>query len=104
MSLPYTGAQHRELMLRYRRLSQFGIMVSDHDSPGLVRERLGLTEIRYDLGPRDTATFKRAIELLCEVYFAAGARVVYPPVEQVTERRAGAPEPLSRADVRPRNL
>ena len=104
MSLPYTGAEHREMMLRYRNLSQFGIMVSDHDSPGLVRERLGLTEIRYDLGPRDTATFKRAIELLCELYFAAGARVVYPPVEQVVELRDGDLSPLRRADVHPRNL
>jgi len=104
MSLPHTGAEHRELMLRYRNLSQFGIMVSDHDSPGSVRERLGMTEIRYDLGPRDTATFKRAIELLCELYFAAGARVVYPPVEQITELRDGDLEPLRRADVRPRHL
>ena len=104
MSFPFSRERHRELMLRYRHLSQFGIMVSDHDSPGSVRERLGLTEIRYDLGPRDTAAFKRGIELLCELYFAAGARVVYPPVEQITELRDGDLGPLRRADVRPRHL
>jgi choline dehydrogenase-like flavoprotein len=104
MSLPFTGERHRELMLRYRNLSQFGIMVSDHDSRGMVRQRLGLTQILYDLGPRDLAAFRRGIGALCELYFAAGARVVYPPVERVAELRDGDLEPLRRAEVRPRDL
>src|SRR5205085_995682 len=65
MSLPFSGDRHRELMLNYRHLSQFGVMVSDH-SRGSVRERFGAAEISYHLDEQDVATFKRGIELLCE--------------------------------------
>jgi choline dehydrogenase-like flavoprotein len=86
MALPFAGARHRDLMLRYQRLSQFGLMVSDV-SRGLVRERAGRVEIRYDLCREDVATFKRGIEHLCELYAAAGAQLVFPPVEGVAELR-----------------
>jgi choline dehydrogenase-like flavoprotein len=103
MSLPFTGARHRELMLRYRNLSQFGLMVSDR-SRGYVRERAGMLQVRYDLNGEDTAAFKRGIELLSECYFAAGAKTVYPPVERVGELRDGDLEPLRELDVRPGDL
>ena len=103
MSLPFSGERHRELMLLYRRMSQFGVMVSD-TSRGQVRERAGRVEIRYDLNAADTATFKRAIELLCELYFAAGARVVYPPLDRAAELRDGDLAPLRALEVRPSNL
>jgi choline dehydrogenase-like flavoprotein len=80
MSFPFSGERHRDLMLDYLRFSQFGIMVSD-TSRGRVRERAGRVEIRYDVNAEDLATFKRAVELLCELYFATGAREVYPPVD-----------------------
>jgi choline dehydrogenase-like flavoprotein len=103
MSFPFSGERHRELMLRYRDISQFGLMVSDV-SRGFVRERAGRVEIRYDLGREDVATFKRGIELLCELYWAAGAKAVFPPVEGVGELRGGELEPLRRAEVRARDL
>jgi choline dehydrogenase-like flavoprotein len=76
-------------------------MVSDI-SRGHVRERAGRVEIRYDLCREDVATFKRGIELLCELYAAAGAETMYPPVEGVQELRAG--ERLELGDVRARDL
>jgi choline dehydrogenase-like flavoprotein len=103
-SLPYAGPRHRELMARYRELSQFGILVSDYRSRGLVRERLGNVEIRYNLDADDVARFCRAVELLCECYWAAGARRVYPPLASVPELRDGELEPLRRAKVRARDL
>jgi hypothetical protein len=102
VSLPFAGARHRELMLRYQRMSQFGLMVSDI-SRGSVRERLGRVEIRYDLCDEDVATFKRGIELLCELYAAAGATNLYPPVEGVGEVRADELSPLP-SDARARDL
>jgi hypothetical protein len=80
MSLPFAGERHRDLMLRYQHMSQFGLMVSDV-SRGSVRERAGRVEIRYDLCPEDVATFKRGVELLCELYAAAGAEELFPPIE-----------------------
>lgn len=101
MSMPFAGERHRELMLRYQHMSQFGLMVSDL-SRGHVRERAGRVEIRYDLCQEDVQTFKRGIELLCELYAAAGAELMYPPVEGVPELRAG--ERLSLGEVRASDL
>ena len=103
MSFPFSGERHRELMLRYRNISQFGLMVSDL-SRGWVRERAGRAEIRYDLNRDDTATFKRGIELLCELYAAAGARVIYPPLTGIAELPRADLEPLRRHDVRAEDL
>jgi choline dehydrogenase-like flavoprotein len=103
MSFPYSGERHRELMLQYRHIAQFGVMVSDL-SRGVVRERAGRLEIRYDLNREDTATFKRAIELLCELYFAAGATRVFPPVTGLAELTGGDIEPLRRHEVRAHDL
>jgi choline dehydrogenase-like flavoprotein len=83
-SLPYIGTRHRRLMESCRNLSQFGLMVSDR-SRGSVRELLGRPHIRYDLNREDMLVFKRGIEILAEIYWAAGAKRVYPPI-------AGLPE------------
>jgi choline dehydrogenase-like flavoprotein len=103
MSFPFSGERHRDLMLLYPRISQFGLMVSD-TSRGHVRERAGRVEIRYDLNAADTDTFKRGIELLCELYFATGARAVYAPVHGVGELRDGDLSPLRDRRVRPGDL
>jgi choline dehydrogenase-like flavoprotein len=83
-ALPYIGERHRLLVQSYPYLSQFGVMVSD-SSRGWVKEIAGRVHIRYDLNRADTLTFKRAIEVLCEIYWAAGAKRVFPPI-------AGLPE------------
>jgi hypothetical protein len=103
MSFPFSGEKHRELMLRYRNLAQFGLMVSDA-SRGTVRERAGGFLIRYDLGREELAAFRRGIELLCELYWAAGAKVVFPAVEAIGELHDGDLEPLRRHALRPRDL
>ena len=84
MGFPYSRERHRELMLSFPNLSQFGVMVSDV-SRGFVRERAGRAEIRYDLQDEDVKLFRRGIELLAELYRAAGAKRVFLPVD-------GAPE------------
>ncbi|MEA2386422.1 MAG: hypothetical protein QOJ22_596 [Thermoleophilaceae bacterium] len=103
MLFPFSGERHRDLMLRFRNISQFGVMVSDL-SRGWVRERAGRVEIRYDLNRDDTATFKRGIELLCEMFVAAGARTIYPPVTGIAELSANDLGPLRRHEVRARDL
>ena len=103
MSFPFAGERHRELMLRFANLSQFGLMVSDV-SRGYVRERAGRAEIRYDMCDEDAQTFKRGVELLTELYWAAGAEAVYTPVEGVGELRDGDLEPLRSRRVRASDL
>ena len=107
MSFSFAGERHRDLMLRFRHQSQFGLMVSD-TSRGHVRERLGRAEIHYSLNREDVATFRRGVDLLCELYRAAGARELFSPIEGTGETRARditlmAFHPLgtARADARP---
>src|SRR5204862_8248033 len=73
MSFPFSREQHRELMLDYLHIAQFGLMVSD-TSRGSVRSLPGNAfHISYVLHDEALRTFKRGIELLCEVDWAAGA-------------------------------
>jgi choline dehydrogenase-like flavoprotein len=97
MSFPFSRERHRELMLRYPYLSQFGLMVADR-SRGFVRERAGRVEIRYDLLPEDVASFKRGIELMTELYWAAGAKTVFQPIEGASPLHDGDPGPLPGRD------
>jgi choline dehydrogenase-like flavoprotein len=103
MSVPFSRERHRALMLRYPHLSQFGLMVSD-SSRGSVSERAGRPVIRYDVNSEDLATFKRGIELLTELYWAAGARAVYQPVEWIGELRDGDLGPLPESELRATDL
>ena len=84
MTFPFSGERHRDLMLRWRNLSQFGVMVSDR-SRGSVRRRAGRVEIRYDLLPEDVRKFERGIELLRELYRAAGATEIFTPVSPTAD-------------------
>ena len=79
MSFPFSRERLRDLMLRYKHLAQFGVMICDR-SRGSVRERAGRVEVRYDLCDEDVAALARGIELMSELYRAAGAREIYLPV------------------------
>ncbi len=102
-TLPYSGERHRDLILRFRNLAQFGVMVSDV-SRGSVRERAGRAEIRYRLEREDIEAFRLGIERLAELYWAAGARRVYLPVEGAAELTSPSQRPLARRDLRASGL
>jgi choline dehydrogenase-like flavoprotein len=102
-SLPYFGERHRELMSSVRFLSQFGIMVSD-TSRGRVRELGDTVFVQYDLDRGDTARFKRGIEVLAEIYWAAGAKRIYPPIAGLPELGRDEMERLRSLELRPQQL
>jgi choline dehydrogenase-like flavoprotein len=102
-SLPYVGDRHRELMEKVGNLSQFGLMVSD-SSRGFVREVRGTVFVHYDLNRDDTLKFKRGIELLCDIYWAAGAERVYPPIAGVPELGPGEMNALRHRDLKAAQL
>jgi choline dehydrogenase-like flavoprotein len=78
MSFPFSRERLREVMLRYKHLAQFGVMISDR-SRGSVRARGGRVAIRYDLCREDRGRLARGVELMGELYRTAGAREIYPP-------------------------
>ena len=103
MSMPSGGEALRELMLRFRHLSQFGVMVSD-SSRGDVRRMLGRPLVRYDLNRHDTELVKRGLEKLVEIYWAAGAREVMLPIRGMPTLRHGDTVTLGSARLRTADL
>jgi choline dehydrogenase-like flavoprotein len=93
MSLPLKGSAHARAMADYRRLAQFGLMVSD-SSRGRLHSLRGRTVIRYDLDPEDLRRFRRGLALLRELFQAAGARDVYLPLPEGVEPERARPRDL----------
>lgn len=95
MAVPFSGDRHREMMLQYRRIAQFGVMVSD-TSRGRVRKRM----VRYDLNDHDRRTVVRGIERLVQILFAAGAREVLVPIAGVPPLKRPQPLRARRRDLK----
>ena len=77
-TIPWNGKRFMEMMEQYPHLATFGFMIED-TSRGEVREGPGGSPLMfYNLNRKDTAHLQKGMEILCEVYQAAGARKVYP--------------------------
>lgn len=63
----------------YDRISSFGFLVED-TSRGRVREVMGQPVITYNLTEQDVAHIKRGMDVLAQVFFAAGAKRVLTPI------------------------
>jgi choline dehydrogenase-like flavoprotein len=83
MSLPLSGRRHAEVMGKYRRLAQFGLMVSD-TSRGSVSTLAGRPIVRYDLNDTDLGRFRTGLARMQELFDAAGAREVFLPLPHNT--------------------
>jgi len=88
--LPGVGHAHKARMAAYERLGSFGALVSD-ESEGRVRAGRGrFPRVTYQLGAADARRLARAIGLTAEIFFAAGAREVYPGVHSRPVLRSAA--------------
>ncbi len=63
----------------YDHVASFGFMVED-TSRGKVGEVMGQPVIQYWLQDKDVAHIKRGLDVLAQIFFAAGARRVHMPV------------------------
>ncbi|MCG8418301.1 MAG: GMC family oxidoreductase [Proteobacteria bacterium] len=78
-AIPMVGPPLIELAEAWDRVAMFGFMVED-SSRGRIRLVRGRPVITYVLNDADVALVKRGVEILSEVFFAAGATRVYTPV------------------------
>ncbi|MEJ7728103.1 MAG: GMC family oxidoreductase [Polyangiaceae bacterium] len=105
LGIPWTGARYTQLMEEYPHLATFGFMIQD-ESRGEVRAGLGGAPfIRYTMNARDAALMQRGVEVLCDVFQAAGARRVLPMCASFDE--VSSPADLARlraAKLRPGDL
>ena len=89
---PYTASKiqhicerHREIMESYNRLAGFGVMVSDTSHGRILRMPGGRALTIYNLNKTDVAKFVKAIEIISEAFFEAGARSVLLPMHTIPE-------------------
>ena len=81
--MPMVGMEQKELMARFAHLATYGVMISD-TSTGKVRN-LGLKPlIRYQMNKFDARRMLRAVAIMARIFFAAGARKVYPILGGIT--------------------
>ena len=94
LMFPDIGEKLKETISRYSRLSTFGLMISDSSS-GRVRAGLGGNPlIFYQINREDTRRIIRGIKIIAEIFFAAGAKMVYSHIYGVEPLTS--PEEISR--------
>lgn len=76
-SLPGAGREQKELFAEYPHMAAAGSVISD-EGVGRVRAMGNGALIRYDLTQADARRIIRGIALAARIYFAAGAKRVYP--------------------------
>ena len=98
------GPELIRLAENFDHVASFGFMVED-TSRGSVREVMGQPVIQYWLQDKDVAHIKRGVDVLAQVFFAAGAQRVHTPIAgfDVLESEADLAR-LRRANVKPWDL
>lgn len=98
------GPELIRLAESFDHVASFGFLVED-SSRGSVRAVRGQPVIQYWLTEKDVAHIKRGMDVLAQVYFAAGAKVVHTGIagfETLTSEQQLAG--LRRATLRPWDL
>jgi choline dehydrogenase-like flavoprotein len=80
--LPGMGHQFKQELLDMRFASVFDAIASSHRSRGRVRERGKSLQpsMKWSFHPDDAAILGRAVYVMAEIFFAAGARKIVPGV------------------------
>jgi choline dehydrogenase-like flavoprotein len=83
MSLPMFGAESLEVMRDYNRMLVAGCLVEDTGSGQVSLDLFGEPKMRYDVNDRDFANLIRGAALTAEILFAAGAKKVLLPIDDL---------------------
>jgi len=100
---PLIGPELIRLAESFDHVATFGFLVED-TSRGRVRAVRGQPVIEYWLSERDVSHIKRALDVLAQLYFAAGAHTVHVPVAGFDVLRPDDLPALRRARLRPWDL
>lgn len=103
--LPGIGQAHKHLMAQFSRLASFGALISDV-SAGQVRAGRGAWPlVTYRMESEDVRKLTRAISLTAQIFFAAGARAVYPAIwRRPVLHSSGEALALAAARLRPQHI
>jgi choline dehydrogenase-like flavoprotein len=76
--MPGTGAEHQERVASYRHVASTGVHLSDRSKGRVALARDGSLRITYRLLREDAQRLSFGIARAAELFYAAGAREVYP--------------------------
>jgi len=98
------GPELVRLAESFDHVASFGFLVEDH-SRGSVGAWMGQPVIRYWLDDKDVSHIKRGLDVLAQIYFAAGARRIHIPISgfDILESPDDLAQ-LRRAKIRARDL
>ncbi|MBI3185701.1 MAG: GMC family oxidoreductase [Myxococcales bacterium] len=85
VGLPFYGKKLVDSMERYLHLASFGVMVEDEGRGSVRRGIDGRPLMLYRLGTPELERLRKGIEVLCRIFFRAGAKLVHPPLGQLPE-------------------
>lgn len=90
IGFPFFGPRFVEVMERYVQVATFGFLVEDRSQGRVFEGPDGKPFILYNISTEELGRIRKGLEVLCRIFFAAGARVVYPPLASVEELRSEA--------------
>ena len=96
--LPGTGSEHQDRLLHYGNVASTGVHLSDRSEGRVGLARDGSLRITYRLTADDARRLSFGIARAAELFFAAGAREVYP---QIAGLPTVAPEHLRELEASP---
>lgn len=106
--VPGMGAKFKKHISDYRKIATWDSWVSGDSSVGSVRYVPGMPRpsISYQLGKGDVRRMQSATITLAEMFFAVGAKAVYPGIDGLPERirRPGDLDRFRMAEVEPQDL
>lgn len=102
--LPGVGREHQERVLAYDRVASTGVHLSDRSTGRVGLARDGSLRLTYRLDRDEAGTLAYGIARAAEIFFAAGAREVYPQVSGNPVIRPGEVADFEASPIRPRDL
>lgn len=104
-NLMVTGKEHSEVMANFNNLAGFGLIVSDTSRGHIYSLPKNRAAIWYSVNKYDLPKYLRGIALISEIFFAAGAKKVYPSLYKVPViTREDGIKKLYEANIKPKDL
>jgi len=88
VALPFVGRAFTEVMEAYPHLAMFGFMVEDEPVGRVWTTPMGRPFITYNLSLKDRKRVQKGLEVLAELFFAAGAERIFLPIAGHEEQRS----------------
>ncbi len=85
MSIPPIGDENLEVMEHYNQMVSAGVLVEDTGTGVVKAGPLDMAMPIYNINDYDFYRIKRGVAILAEIYFAAGAKKVILPFDQLKE-------------------